>query len=428
MLNLAIARKYRLGKRGLTRYLLVGTMVDAMTNHDRKTDNGPDRPRRLNARFVDRVKEPGRFGDGWGGYGLSLLVKLRAHGGLAKSWAQRLQIDGKGCNLGLGPYPIVTLAEARELALENRRALQQGRDPRKGSTLPSFQVAAGKYHKQTAPTWRGAKTADAWWSSMAKHVFPAIGAKPVDEVTRADVLAVVTTPILTAKRATATKVLQRIGSVMVWAVAEGWRADNPAVSVVAALPKNNTAPANHHKALRHQDVAGAVEKIRDSGARPGTKLMIEYTILTACRSGEAREATWDEVDHEAATWTVPAERMKTGKVHRVPLSARAVAILGEAKALAGNRDLIFPTPGGKAINDGTATKLLREIGINGVMHGFRTSFRSWAAEQNTPREIAEASLAHIVRGVEGAYQRSDLFELRRALMERWAAYVTNPTG
>ena len=210
---------------------------------------------------------------------------------------------------------------------------------------------------------------------------------------------------------------------MTWAIAEGWRADNPTLSVVAALPKNNTAPANHHKALRHQDVAGAVEKIRDSGARPGTKLMIEYVVLTACRSGEARLATWDEVDFDAATWTVPAERMKTGKVHRVPLSTRAVVLLGEAKTLAGKRDLIFPAPGGKAINDGTATKLLREIGINGVMHGFRTSFRSWCAEQNEPREVAESALAHIVKGVEGAYQRSDLFELRRALMERWAGYV-----
>ena len=151
--------------------------------------------------------------------------------------------------------------------------------------------------------------------------------------------------------------------------------------------------------------------------------MIEYVVLTACRSGEARLATWDEVDFDAATWTVPAERMKTGKVHRVPLSTRAVVLLGEAKTLAGKRDLIFPAPGGKAINDGTATKLLREIGINGVMHGFRTSFRSWCAEQNEPREVAESALAHIVKGVEGAYQRSDLFELRRALMERWAGYV-----
>ena len=402
-------------------------MVGAMTNHDTKHDNGPDRPRRLNSRFVDRVKAPGRYGDGWGSYGLSLLVKLRAHGGVSKSWAQRLQMNGKGCNLGLGPYPIVTLSEARELAIENRRAVQQGRDPRKGSTMPSFEVAAGRYHKQTAPTWRSARTADAWWSVMARYVFPAIGEKPVNAVSRADVLAVVS-PILSEKRSTATKLLQRIGSVMVWAIAEGWRADNPTVSVVAALPKNNTAPANHHKALPHQDVAGALGKVRDSGAWPGTKLMIEHTILTACRSGEARLATWDEVDFEAAQWIVPAERMKTGKVHRVPLSTRALELLGEAKTLAGKRALVFPSQRGKAISESTPNKLLRETGINGVMHGFRTSFRSWCAEQNEPREVAEAALAHVVKGVEGAYQRSDLFDLRRALMERWAVYVTNPTG
>ena len=148
-----------------------------------------------------------------------------------------------------------------------------------------------------------------------------------------------------------------------------------------------------------------------------------FDRLAACRSGEARLATWDEVDFEAAQWIVPAERMKTGKVHRAPLSTRALAILGEAKNLAGKRDLIFPAPGGKAINDGTATKLLREIEINGVVHGFRTSFRSWCAEQNEPREVAKASLAHVVRGVEGAYQRSDLLEQRREIMQRWAEYL-----
>ena len=274
--------------------------------------------------------------------------------------------------------------------------------------MPSFQVAAGKYHKQTAPTWRSTRTADAWWSSMTTHVFPAIGEKPVNGVSTADVLAVVS-PIWNEKRATATRVLQRIGSVMTWAIAQGWRADNPAVSVVGALPKNNTAPANHHKALRHQEVAGALGEVRDSGAWPGTKLLIEYTILTACRSGEARLATWDEVDFEAATWTVPAERMKTGKVHRVPLSTRALELLGDANALPGNRALVFPSQRGKAISESTANKLLREIGINGVMHGFRTSFRSWCAESNEPREVAESALSHIVKGVEGAYQRSDLF-------------------
>ena len=381
------------------------------------------RPKRLSASFVRTVTRPGRYGDGHGGHGLSLLVKPRAAGGLAKSWSQRLRINGAPCNLGLGPYPIVTLAEARAVALENARAVYQGRDPRELARMPSFEKAAEKVHALHASTWRNPLTASIWWSSMERFVFPVIGDKPISAVTTADVLSVLV-PIWSTKRETARRLRQRIGVVMKWSVAQGLRTDNPAGDAISqALPKNGSAPKQHHRALHHSEVADAIASVRASGAAMATKLLLEFIVLTAVRSGEARLATWDEIDLAGRVWTVPAERMKSGREHRVPLSKRALALLSEAQELADSSGLIFPSATGKALSNMTTSKLLKETGIDATTHGFRTSFRSWCAEQNESREIAESALAHVVAGVEGAYQRSDLFERRRKLMEQWARYV-----
>ena len=206
----------------------------------------------------------------------------------------------------------------------------------------------------------------------------------------------------------------------------GHRNDNPAGDAIgAALPKNS-GPAKHYRALPQSEVADAIAKVRDSGAGIATKLAIEFLILTAARSGEVRLAEWGEIDLDTATWTVSPERMKTKRAHRVPLSDRALAILTEADDFADASGLVFSSPRGKPLSDATLSKLIRELGIDAVPHGFRSSFRDWVSEcTNTPREVAEAALAHVVRSqVEAAYARSDLFDKRRKLMDQWAAYLS----
>ena len=387
------------------------------------------RPKRLSATFVKTVTRPGRYGDGHGGHGLSLLVKPRAAGGLATSWSQRLRVNGVPCNVGLGPYPIVTLAEARAKAVENARDVHQGRDPRERARMPTFEQAAKAVHGLHASSWRNPATASIWWSSLVRFVFPVVGDKPVSSVTSGDVLSVLV-PIWSTKRETARRLRQRIGVVMKWAIAKGYRIDNPAGDAVSqALPKNGTTPQRHHRALPHGDVAAAVAKVRASGAWPATKLLLEFITLTAVRSGEARLARWNEIDRDGRVWSVPAERMKSGRLHRVPLSSGALRVLDEARALSGGDPaaLVFPSMTGKALSNMTTSKLLTELGINATTHGMRSAFRAWCAETGVDREVAEAALAHVVAGVEGAYQRSDLFERRHESMEAWGHYV-RPTG
>ena len=268
------------------------------------------------------------------------------------------------------------------------------------------------------------RTAKIWESRLRRYAFPQIGKRRVDKIDTRDVMAVLL-PIWNVKRQTARRIRQYIGAVMKWSVAEGHRQDNPAGDAIgAALPKSS-GPAKHYRTIPHSEVRDAIARVRDSGAGTTTKLAIEFLILTAARSGEVRFAEWSEIDLDAATWTVPAERMKTKRAHRVPLSARALAIPTEADDLADASGLIFPSPRGKPLSDATLSKLIRELGIKSVPHGFRSSFRDWVSEStNAPREVAEAALAHVVWSqVEAAYARSDLFDKRRKLMDQWATYL-----
>ena len=386
------------------------------------------RPARLSASFVRAVKVPGRYGDGRGGFGLSLLVKdsLSVPGRLSKSWSQRLRVDGKPINMGLGPYPLVTLAEARDKALENSRAVRQGHDPRSASNsaAPTFAQALNAVIELHAANWRArGRSEKQWRASMEAYALPRLGSRPVDAITSADVLAILM-PIWNDKRETASRVRQRISATMKWAIAQGHRLDDPAGDAISeALPKNVNGKA-HHRALPHGKVAAALKIIKDTRAHPTTKLGLEFLLLTAARSGEIRGARWDEIDLDSATWTIPGERMKAGKPHRVPLSARAIEILAKAREHANDSDLVFPGPAGRAVTPEAYSKLLHENGVGCVPHGFRSSFRDWCSETGQPREVAEHALAHVVRGVEGAYQRSDLFDRRRDLMAAWADYVT----
>ena len=214
---------------------------------------------------------------------------------------------------------------------------------------------------------------------------------------------------------------------MKWAVAKGYREDNPAGDAIgAALPRHGGS-TRHFPALPHNQVRAALATVRASGAWIGTKLAFEFLVLTAARSGEARNARWEEIDFENATWTVPGERMKAGRAHRVPLSSHAVAVLNAAREIADGGGLIFPALTGRALSAMTMTKLVRELGIEAVPHGFRASFRDWAAEKTDhPREVIEVALAHVVRNkVEAAYRRTDLFERRSRLMDEWATYLAN---
>ena len=386
--------------------------------------------KKLSPTFVRRAREPGRYSDGNG-----LLLVIRESGG--RSWIQRITIRGKRRDIGLGPYPAVDLARARELAAANVTIARAGGDPRvdrAGAGVPTFEAAAKAVINLHRPGWRNAKHAKQWEATLTAYVYPALGARAVSDVTTADVLAVLM-PIWHDKHETARRVRQRIGRVMQWAVAQGHREFNPAgESLAAVLPKPGLAARRVHRpALPYGDVADAIERVRRSPrAYLATRLAFEFMVLTAARSGEARLATWQEMDVEGATWTVPASRMKAGREHRVPLSGRALAILSEARALPSPAagDIVFTGPRGGVLSDSTMSKLVRELGIAAVPHGFRSSFRDWAAEQTSaPHRVMEAALAHVIPNkAEAAYARSDLFARRRELMAQWADYLATGEG
>ena len=381
----------------------------------------------LSASFVRTIAEPGRYGDGRLSRGLSLLVRRTANGRWSKTWSQRIIVNGRVANIGLGAYPLITLAEARAACQHNAREVAQGEDPRAlaAPTIPTFGEAAERVVSLYQPTWKGGgRTADIWRASLRDHATPALGARRVDQIQARHVIDVLT-PLWSQKPETAKKLRQRISTVMKWAVAQGYRADNPAGDAIdGALPRHNAAQTEHRKALPYAGVAAALATVEASGAWPGSKRCLRFLTLTAARSGEARAATWAEIDLDAATWAVPASRMKSRRPHRVPLSHAAMEVLQEAADEA-DGPLCFPTLGGKVAGDATLGRLLRDLGIDGTVHGMRSSFRDWAAETGAPREVAEAALAHKVGGVEGSYFRSDLYELRRELMEKWGAYLTS---
>jgi len=369
---------------------------------------------------VRAVAEGGRYCDGQG-----LYLQVDPSGN--RRWIQRLLIHGRRCELGLGGFPLVSLKEARDQAFANRRVARAGGDPlaekRRAKGTPSFADAAARVLEQKRAGWRNPKHAHDWPASLERFVFPRFGERPVSEVSSADVLGVLA-PIWHEKPETARRVRQRIGAVMQWAVAMEYRADNPCDRVAATLGRQRDV-VRHMPALPHAEVASAVATVRESRATTAAKLAFEFLVLTAARSGEVRLARWDEIDLDADVWTIPAERMKANREHRVPLSSRAGEILGAARALRNGSDLVFPSSRGKPLSDMTLSKLLKEQGIQAVPHGFRSSFRDWASEEtNHPREVVEAALAHQVKDkVEAAYARSTLFERRRRLMGDWAAYL-----
>ena len=385
----------------------------------------------LTAAFVKNIRKSGRYGDGHGGHGLTLDVKIARNGRVAKSWIQRVRMNDKPTHIGLGAYPVITLAMARDKAIENARALTLGRDPRGGSIeIPTFSKAAETVIGIHAEGWKdGGKSENQWRSSLRDYVLPNLGNKRINDITTADVMGVLI-PHWTNKHETMRRVKQRVSAVMRWSMAQGYRQDDPAGDALnIALPKRGK-PRQHLKALPFHEVSAALDAVDQSSSGLVTKLAFHFLVLTAARSGEVRGATWDEIDLDNATWTVPAERMKARREHRVPLSRRALEVLNEAEKLSGNTGLIFPSPTGRILPDSNLSKMLRRSGIESTAHGMRASFRQWAAERtNTPREVCELALAHVNSdAVEAAYQRSDLFDLRRKLMESWASFLAVKRG
>lgn len=379
----------------------------------------------LTAAFVKSVEadgKPRRYGDG---DGLYLLVKPGVRGG--KSWVQRIVVHGVRRDLGLGSAKIVTLREAREVARDNLRLVHAGGDPlvlrRRG--VPTFAEAVETVIRMHEPTWKeGGRTADQWRASLREYANPRIGEKTVHSVTTSDVMSVLI-PIWIEKHETARRVRRRIGAVMKWAIAQGLREDNPAgESISLALPKVERRRV-HQRALPYRQVPAALHAIHQAECSPGTRLVLEFIVLCAVRSGEARLATWQEMDFASQTWVIPPERMKNKREHRVPLSDRALMVLDEARYI--RRDnLVFPSRvRGRAVDSGTPVNLMKDLGVNAVPHGFRSSFRDWASEQtDTPHAVMEAALAHAVQNqVEAAYARSDLLDRRRTLMQEWADYL-----
>ena len=279
------------------------------------------------------------------------------------------------------------------------------------------------------PRWRNEKHAASWIQTLERHALPKIGNKRIDKIGRDDVLTVLT-PIWTTRPETARRVRQRMRTVFRWAMAHGFMETNPAGEVIdGALPPMPKVKA-HLRSLPYQDVGMALETVSASQASLSAKLCFRFLILTAARSGEARAATWDEIDVQEQLWRIPSERMKAGIEHRVPLSTQALDVLTQVTELRDDSGLTFPSPlkPGSPMSDMTLTKILRSTGLaeRATVHGFRSSFKNWTLEQtDTPWAVSEAALAHTLgNSTEQAYARSDLFDRRRALMQDWADYLT----
>lgn len=377
---------------------------------------------RITKTEVKRVSEAGiyRADD-------TLYLRVRPSG--RKHWIQRIVIEGRRTDLGLGSVEFVSLDEARRIALDNRAKIRNGDNPitdNRKVLMPTFGIAATKTHASLKPTWKNKQHSVSWMQVVQKHAFPVLENLPVDTITQRHVLDVLE-PIWNKQPETARRVRQRIRAVLRWCQSKEYVTHNVADEridgALPAMPKVK----EHHKALPYRDVPEAVRVI--SSRVSSARLCLRFLILTAVRSNEAREATWDEIDRETRTWNIPAERMKGGKPHRVPLSESALVVLDDAEHLRDGSDLIFPsvTKSRHPMTPDNLMKVWRKTGVakDTTVHGFRTSFRTWAAEQtDIPREVLELALAHnLGSAVEQAYSRSDLLEKRVRLMDHWAEFL-----
>ena len=380
---------------------------------------------------VKRLATPGMHAVG-GVAGLYLQVRNDA----AKSWILRALVVDRRRDIGLGAYPAVSLAEARLKAQACRESIQQGVDPvvakqaarsalaAQRARAVKFVDVAKRYIKSHASGWKSAKHADQWGSTLETYVYPVMGSMVVADVDTAAVLRCLQ-PIWHSKTETATRVRGRIEVILDAATAQGLReGPNPARwkgHLALTLPaRSKIAPPKHQKAIPVDDVAGFHEELLKQEGIGASAL--RFLLLTCVRSGEVRGAQWSEIDLDRRVWTIPAARMKVNREHRVPLGDEAIAMLNSLPSRDG---LVFPGSKGKPLSDMTLTAVMRRMKVDAVPHGLRSSFRTWAADYtNHPREVCEQCLAHTTGSdVELAYQRSDLFEKRRQVMDEWSDFV-----
>ncbi|MDE0422423.1 MAG: tyrosine-type recombinase/integrase [Gammaproteobacteria bacterium] len=384
--------------------------------------------RSLTAAAARGAKKPGL-------YRADPTLYLRVAPGGSKQWIQRIVIKGRRRDIGLGAFPVVGLTEARDRAFENRRLVRNGGDPlaERRAVAPTFRDATRRTFEANRARWRNGKHTASWLQTLERHAYPVLAELPVDTIGREEVLKVLT-PIWSTRQETARRVRQRIRTVLGWAMAHGYVHTNAAGEAIDGALPSMPAVKRHYRALPYRDVAAALETVKAGRASDAAKLCFRFTVLTAARSGEARGATWGEIDLDAQEWRIPPERMKAGSEHRVPLSGAALDALEKARTLDDGSGLAFPSPSrpGRQLSDMALTKVLRDVGLaeRATVHGFRTSFRTWAAERtNAEHAVMELSLAHAVgNAVEQAYARSDLLAKRRRLMEQWAGYITGTSA
>jgi integrase len=396
----------------------------------------PRKAKELSALEVGRLKVPGLHFVG-GVAGLALQV---APGG-ARTWVLRFSIAGKRRDMGLGGFPDVTLAGAREKAREARAKADQGVDPilqrqearsallATAAAAKTFSECTTAYVDAKSAEWRNAKHRQQWSNTLKEYADPVIGQLLVRDVTLVHVLKILE-PIWKTKTETASRVRGRIESVLNWATVRGYRTgENPArwrghLDKLLAAPAK-VARVEHHAALDVDAVPGFISALRQQKGKGARAL--EFAILTAARSGEVRGATWDEIDLQAGIWTVPGARMKAGREHRVPLSPAALKLLNALPRIE-KTTLLFPSSKNTPLSDMTLTEVLRRMKVEAVPHGFRSTFKDWASERTRyPGEMSEMALAHAIGDkVEAAYRRGDLFEKRRRMMNDWAKFCATP--
>jgi integrase len=391
---------------------------------------------RLTAQEVKKLaKVPGRHNDGGG-----LYLQVSPTG--VPSWTFRYMVDGRERYAGLGPAHTISLKEARQKAAEFRRLRIDGKDPleerQKGrlerkvanAKVMTFQACAEGYIAAHQAGWRNPKHAAQWPATLEAYVFPVFGELPVQAVDVGLVMQALE-PIWRKKAETASRVRGRIEAVLDWATVSGYRrGENPARwrgHLEHKLPKRSkVAPVEHHAALPYAELPAFTAELAEEEGIPARAL--RFAILTAGRTGEVIGARWEEIDLALRLWTVPAERMKSGKEHRVPLSGAAMAIVEQMMAIR-ESDFVFPGHRGRPISNMAMTMLLRRMGRGGVtVHGMRSAFSDWCAERTSfPAEVREMALAHAVGNkVEAAYRRGDLFQKRVQLAEAWARFCTTP--
>lgn len=393
----------------------------------------PRKAKELSALVVNRLTKPGHHPVG-GVAGLYLYV---ANTG-ARAWVLRVMVGDKRRHLGLGGFPDVPLASAREKARKARDEIEAGIDPiaQRRATAKAlrasqvaettFKQAAAAYVEAHGESWKNAKHRAQWTNTLATYAYPVIGELGVQHIGQAHVLKILES-IWKTKTETAVRLRGRLEVVLDWATVRGYRqGENPA-RWKGHLDKLLAAPAKiqkveHHRALSPAEMHSFMVDLRQREGMSARAL--EFTILTAARSGETRGATWMEIDTKAKVWTIPAERMKAGKEHRVPLSETAMNLINKLTRVAGT-DFVFPAPRGGQLSDMALTAVIRRMKANAVPHGFRSTFRDWVGEYtNHPREVAEQALAHTLENkVEAAYRRGDALEKRRMLMQDWADFV-----